>query len=107
MSIADQYKPGYKIKRPAYSNVNGIATETFSDLSDISGRMRPLTGNEVLANERLGKKTSHRFYCDVTDVEERDRIYDSNNNLTYDIKFVKNPMEMNHHLEIDCELIDA
>lgn len=107
MGINDHYISGFIIKRPVQTNVNGIATETFSDLSEVNGRMRPLTGNEVLANEKLGLKTSHRFYCDVIDAEERDRIYDSNKIKTYDIKFVKNPMEMDHHFEIDCELLDA
>lgn len=105
MSINDHYIPGFTVKRSVQTNVNGIATETFSDLAEVSGRMRALTGNEILANERRGLKTSHRFYCDVIDIEIRDRIVNGSN--TFDVKFVKNPMEMNHHLEIDCELIDA
>jgi hypothetical protein len=108
MPIDSYYKPGYTVKRPVESNDGGgVIVLTFADLVNSSGRMRPLTGTEILANEALGLKTSHRFYCPVIDVVEKDRIYDSNKSKTYEIKFVKNPMEMDDHLEIDCELINA
>lgn len=108
MPIDSYYISGFIIKRPVETNDGGgVMVLSFSDLLTTSGRMRPLTGNEILANEALGLKTSHRFYCPVIDVNEKDRIYDSNKNKTYEIKFVKNPMEMDDHLEIDCELINA
>lgn len=107
MGIESYYKPGYTIKRPVVTTVDGVVVETFSDLISVSGRMRALNGNEVLANERIGLITTHRFYCAVVDVEVKDRIFDSNKSKTYEIKFVKNPMEMDDHLEIDCELINV
>lgn len=108
MSIDSYYKSGYMIQRPVSTvDAGGAPIESFSDLTSTYGRLRPLSGNEILANEALGLKTSHRFYCPVLDVVEKDRIYDSNKSKTYEIKFVKNPMEMDSHLEIDCELINA
>lgn len=108
MPVESYYKSGYMIKRAVNTNDGGgVVIQTFSDLVATYGRMRALTGTEILANEKLGLVTSHRFYCPVIDVEEKDRIYDSNKSKTYEIKFVKNPMEMDSHLEIDCELIDA
>lgn len=107
MPIENFYKPGYTIKRPILSiDSGGSPIETFSDFITASGRMRPLTGNEILANEKLGLVTSHRFYCAMIDVEEKDRIYDSNTENTYEVKFVKDPMEMGDHLEIDCKFIE-
>ena len=107
MPIENFYKSGYTIKRPITTiDSGGSPIETFSDFITASGRMRPLTGNEILANEKLGLVTSHRFYCAVIDAEEKDRIYDSNTGNTYEVKFVKDPMEMRHHLEIDCKLIE-
>lgn len=108
MPIDSFYTSGWVIKRPVVTvDSGGSPVKTFSDLLSAYGRMRPLTGNEILANEKLGLVTSHRFYCGVIDVEELDRLYDSTNGKTYEIKFVKNPMQMGVHLEIDCELIDA
>ncbi len=108
MSIESYYRTGFSVKRPvSVSDSGGSFTTTFADYAAISGRMRPLTGTEILANEKLGLKTSHRFYCAVLSAVESDRIYDSVNDKTYEIRFIKNPMEMDDHLEIDCELIDA
>lgn len=108
MPIGSFYTAGFKIKRQSLQNDGGgVFSPVFTDYLNITGRLRPLTGNEILANERIGLKTSHRFYCDVISVIETDRIYDSSSSKSYDIKFIKNPMGMNHHLEIDCELIDA
>ncbi len=107
MPIDSYYKPGFTIKRPVRTvDSGGSPVETFSDFLTTSGRMRPLTGTEILANEKLGLVTSHRFYCAVIDVEEKDKIYNSNTGNTYEVKFVKNPMEMGDHLEIDCKFIE-
>lgn len=106
--IDKYYGEGFKIKRQSLQDDGGgVSVPVFTDVMDVSGRLRPLTGNEILANERIGLRTTHRFYCDVISVIPTDRIYDSNSSSSYDIKFIKNPMSMNHHLEIDCELVDA
>lgn len=105
--ISDYYKTGFIIKRPIVTiDSGGSLIETFSDFIFTSGRMRPLSGNEVLANEKLGLVTSHRFYCAVIDVEVKDRIYNSNTDDTYEIEFIKDPMEMGDHLEIDCKFLE-
>lgn len=106
--IEDYYIDDFKVKRQTLQNDGGgVFTPVFTDYSNVKGRLRPLTGNEILANDRIGLKTTHRFYCDVINVIVTDRIFDSVSSSSYDIKFIKNPMQMNHHLEIDCELIDA
>jgi len=108
MPIDSYYRSGFTIKRATLLNDGGgVMVKTFIDFASTDGRMRPLTGNEILANEKIGLKTSHRFYCAVNNAIEADRIYDSVYQKTYEIKFIKNPMEMDDHLEIDCELIDA
>lgn len=106
MSIDSYFKPGYSIKSVTNTpDGAGSFTKTYTEHANVSGRMRPLTGSEILANEKLGAITTHRFYCPVITVAETDRIYDENNDRIYDIKFIKNPMEMDDHLEIDCEQI--
>lgn len=108
MPIDSFYTSGYTIKRPTQSiDSGGAVVLTFADLVSTYGRLRPLTGTEILGNEKLGLVTSHRFYCAVMDIDVKDRIYDSVNGKTYEIKFVKDPMQMGVHLEIDCELIES
>jgi len=103
MGIESYYVKGYEVQRATnVSDGAGSSTETLSKVSDIAGRMRPLTGNEILANEKLSLVTTHRFYCAITDVREGDYIYDSVKAKSYEVRFVKNPMEMDDHFEIDC-----
>lgn len=103
MGIESYYVSGYEIQRATgVDDGAGSSTETLNKVSAISGRMRPLTGNEILANEKLNLITTHRFYCAITDVREGDYIYDSVKDKLYEVKFVKNPMEMDVHFEIDC-----
>ena len=107
MSIESYYKSGYTIKR--VTNVPdgaGAYTEQLADVVSTYGRLRPLSGNEILANEKLNYRTTHRFYCPVIDVKPEDKIYDSNSEKFYEVKFIKNPMEMDSHLEVDCEYLE-
>ena len=102
--IEDYFTPGWIIQRPTNQNVGGISKDTFATHLTISGRLRPLSGGEIFQNERNNYKTSHRFYCGNHDIKETDRIYDSVKDRTYEIQFIRNPMEMNRHLEIDVLL---
>lgn len=107
MSIDSYYKSGFTIKR--VTNVDdgaGSYTEQLSDLVSTNGRMRPLNGNEILANEKLNYRTTHRFYCPVTDIKPDDKIYDTTSEKYYEVKSIKNPMEMDSHLEVDCEYLE-
>lgn len=102
MGIESYYVGGYEIHRATKSvDAGGSVTESLSKQSDIVGRMRPLSGDEILANEKLGLITSHRFYCPVTDLKYGDYILDTVKSQLYEVKFVKNPMEMDDHLEVD------
>lgn len=103
MPARDSFIPGYVIKRPTVSNEDGILKETDVVVALVSGRMRPLSGNEMIKNEKMGYTTTHRFYCDVVEIQPMDSIYDSVKNITYAIKLIVNPMEMNEFLQIECE----
>lgn len=104
MGIESYYVSGYEIHRPANGvDPGGSVTESLNKIADTVGRMRPLNGDEILANEKLNLITSHRFYCPVTDVVAGDYIKDTVKNQLYEVKFVKNPMEMDDHLEVDVK----
>lgn len=103
MGIESYLVSGYEVQRVTkIDDGAGSYTEQRNKVNDTNGRMRPLSGNEILANEKLNLVTSHRFYCPIQDVTEGDYIYDTVKDKFYEVKFVKNPMEMDDHLEIDC-----
>lgn len=107
MPIDSYYKSGFTVKR--VTNVDdgaGSFTEQLSDLVSTYGRMRPLNGNEILANDKLNYRTTHRFYCPVIDIQPEDKIYDATSEKYYEVKSIKNPMEMDVHLEVDCEYLE-
>lgn len=103
MSIQSWFKLEWEILDPAESNDGGIAKKTYSVGLSVYGWLRPLTGNEVLSNEKLGFKSTHRFYTDISAIDNTQLIRKVGENKIYEIRNVKNPMEMDHHLEIDCE----
>lgn len=102
--IEDYFTSGWEIQRPITQNIGGIAKDTYIMVKTIAGRMRPLTGSEIYANEKYNYKTTHRFYCGIHDIKSNDRIHDSNSNLSYEVVFIRNPMSMDDHLEIDVFL---
>jgi hypothetical protein len=99
--IEDYFTPGWEIQRPTTQNVGGIAKDTYTPVVTIGGRMRSLTGSEIYANEKNNYKTSHRFYCGIHDIKPNDRIHDLILGLSYEVEFIRNPMSMDDHLEID------
>ena len=82
----------------------GGQTETWSTVSGlgtVSGRMRLLSANEIIQNEKRGYNSSHRFYCAyVSSITAGQRIY-------YGGEYYKvvappdNPHEMSEFLQID------
>lgn len=74
------------------------STTTWATHLTISGAIQTLSGNEVMKADKLGIKASHKLFCNVIDVTERDRIL--YNSKYYQITFVDRPMEVAPFLEI-------
>ena len=105
--IQKYYTPGKTILRnvdPQRNDIGGFIDD-WQQILCINGRIRPLSGNE---REAAGKQTlfaSHKLYCDILDINEKDRIHDAADDQTYEVKFVSDPMHMGNHLEVYLELI--
>ena len=93
----------FEILSPTETNDGGIVEKTYSVAMTIEGTMRPLSGNEIITNEKLGYKSTHRFYSDIYSIETNQLIRNVGNQKVFEIRNIKNPMEMDHHLEVDCE----
>ena len=103
MPINDLYNSGYIIKRPTnVSDGAGSTTPGLTVVCTTDGRMRQLNGNEVIANDKLGQQTSHRFYCPIIDLKFLDRILNPTDNKYYEVRLVNNPWDANEFLQADC-----
>nr|BDD44473.1 hypothetical protein 2 [Bacilli bacterium] len=88
-----------------YTKVSdGMGGEEYKwdDHITIEGTLDQLSGDEVLASEKLGELSSHIFIIfEIVDVTRKDRMIIDNE--IYQVKNVDNPMNMDRHLEIKLE----
>ena len=105
MDIKKLYKPGYEIHRATVMNDGGIEKKTWTKINTIPGRLSPLTAEEIIANEKMQYTATDKFYCDVVDVREEDRIVDTNRNNTYEIKKIINPFDKDEFLKLHLEFV--
>ena len=83
----------------------GTFTKTWTNRHDqLACRVVPLTGTEQAIFDRESVRVTHKIFVPYkSDIVEADRVvFDSEN---YMIHYVRNPGHMNHHLELECELI--
>ena len=85
------------------SDSMGGESETWSNvtaLTNINARMRLLSGDEIIENDKRGFKSSHRAYCDYnSSITKSLRVV--YNSEYYTIKFIDNPHNENEFLQID------
>lgn len=93
-----------EIQRITGTESDGMGGHVYewSKINEIEGTLDKLSGDEILANEKISIIATHIFIVfDVFDVTERDRmIIDS---MIYRIKDVDNPNNLNRQLEITIE----
>ncbi|MCM3739233.1 phage head closure protein [Oceanobacillus luteolus] len=68
---------------------------------EIEGTLDQLSGDEVLASDKLGELSSHIFIIfEIVDVKRGDRFLVGDNKDIYNVTNVDNPNNMDRHLEI-------
>ena len=77
------------------------------DSDPVNGWFDMLTGDEASSTNSFIAESSHIFVTeDVTlDVSSKCRLYNNKSGLTFEITYVDNPVELDHHLEIYCKLV--
>lgn len=80
-------------------NETGEVVQTGGTLYDITGRIRPMTGDEIIASDKLNIISSHVLYCSVGSQVTDDSVI-TYENSSYVVTYIKDPMNMKHHLEI-------
>jgi len=79
-------------------------TETWSDDSTFQGRLGSLPAEERLASDKVTVYATHRLYCNNLTISEEDRV--KLGSRLFEIKAVRNPSNINDHLELDLLEVD-
>ena len=79
-------------------------TEAWSDGTTFEGRLSALPTGERMSDDRVTVYATHRLYCESLTITENDRV--KLGSRTFEIKAVRNPSNLSHHLEIDLLEID-
>lgn len=89
-------------RRSETSDGMGGVIYEWSTIKEVEGTLDKLSGDEVLANEKISIIATHIFIVfDVFDVTERDRMVIDG--MIYRIKDVDNPNNLDKQLEITIE----
>lgn len=103
--ISDYYIPGFQIQNisRAPDDVGGFTT-SYQTAGTIYGRICPLSGNEILKNEKINVITTHRFYCGYNTLVTTSSKIVAPDGRAFEVKLIVDPMELHEFLQIDCEL---
>lgn len=79
----------------------------WQTVHNVEGYLDLLTGDEVNSSNSFIEESSHVFMLleVVVDITNGDRIYNPRTELTYEVTFVDNPMELDSHYEIYCKKV--
>jgi SPP1 family predicted phage head-tail adaptor len=104
-NISKYFVPGFDIYETKYvGNGRGGKIEDWDFSQQISGRLRPMSGEEEFSGGKITSHKKYRFYCELVSIKTKDRIkYDGK---FYEVKFISNVMNFNEFLQIDLELIE-
>ena len=103
MSIESYYVAGITVKNLTETRGSGGQTvKTYSAGTDISGRIRKLTGAEIIVADKDAFTADYRLYCAPAEViSSGDQVeYDSK---TFSVVSVNDVMEMGKHLQVDLK----
>ncbi len=95
------------IERPAGGarDEYGNPTQTWATLATVKGLVQPKSARDIAQLSQGGPVVSDlTAYLYPTDLKESDRIV--SDGLTYQVDGVRNAGGVDHHLEVDCHLVE-
>ena len=105
MAIEDLYNITFSVQRLTNAqDAIGGESGTWANLSTGNiGRYRLLSGTEREYAGRQGVMSTHRLYCESSvTIIEADRVVIGS--LTFDVQYIYNVDELDHHLQVDTVL---
>ena len=104
--ISNYYEYGIIVQRNVEMD-NGIGgtIPNWSNYAIIWGRIRPLTGKELVMADKQTAISTHRLYCSLSvDINENDRIVYKNNKYEI-VAPPANIMNFDNHFQIELKVI--
>lgn len=99
--ITDFYTTDFSIYRVSSSiDVNNQEIETNEFHLSSSGRFEPLSGVERYFSDRKEAYTTHRIFCDVLDIVEKDTLQIDGVDYGIDAVLIQTDRTNENHLEI-------
>lgn len=89
------------------SDSQGGFTDVWSNVAMVTGGLHLATGSEALIADQQGVRITHRFFMDYptayTITNLKRFVMGAR---VFNIRFIKNPGTMNHHLEVWLEEVN-
>lgn len=82
----------------------GGATNDWTDGTEFKGRLSAMPADERMSDDRVTVYASHRLYSESLTIIAKDRV--KLGTRIFEIRAVRNPSNIDHHLEIDLLEID-
>jgi SPP1 family predicted phage head-tail adaptor len=86
------------VEKTVVSGGYGGDTVTWSIKGTVRSSIQNINGDELLRADKLGIDASHWMYCNVTDVNVKDRVL--YNGIYYQIQYVDNVIGISKHYKM-------
>ena len=100
MGIDGLYNKTFTLYNPTYTQDHGSQVRTMGSGSSVKGRIRKLSGNEVLEYGKKQEKSTHMWYCDVSENVSATSIIKDENDNYYNVVDVDNPHELDEFYQV-------
>ncbi len=107
MSIDRFFSTGitYKVATVARSQAGGELVTYDGDAVTLSGRIRPMNGNELLASAKMNIASTHILYCHPeANLNVKSKVYLAGKE--YNVKYIKDPMTYAVYWAVSLEIIE-
>ena len=95
-----------EIYRATETVVSGRPRYEFNKICPTSGVIDLLSGGVSLKTMKMVEDSTHILICGVVDIQIGDYVTcNHNNKRVYEVVFVDNPMNRNHHLEVELKFL--
>ena len=99
----------YTYEITAHDSIGGIVRTLVPLTANVSCYVTPITGNEFYKYGKQNVMADFRMFCDPMEVKTTDlvKVVDEFGTTWYNVLYVDDADELNHHFEIDLIQIKA
>ncbi|MEK5486797.1 hypothetical protein [Lysinibacillus sp. FSL M8-0355] len=96
----------FEIYRAKETLIKGRTHYDYNKHCNVSGVIDLLSGGVNLKAMKMVEESTHILICGVDDIQIGDYVTcNGNTKRVYEVTFVDNPMNRNHHLEVELKFL--